>query len=270
MKTDNAEVYYESHGEGPAIVLAHCAGGNTLAWWQQVAYFAPAYRVIAFDHRGWGRSHCDPGYRSASYFAGDMSAAMDEAGVERAAVICQSMGGWTGMRFTLANPERVSCLVLSCSPARIQTPAAIRAMQPPPPSQTGTTQGPILWNEPHIALAADAFDRIPDRAFLFSQLSSLNPPFIDVGLGDLRIAQEDLEGFSIPILVIAGAQDRIFSLDVLSEVSQVIPQAQFHIIPNAGHSPYFETQEEFDRAVGGFIAENTQMAGHHIPNCYEC
>ena len=39
VQTDNAEIYYESHGEGPAIVLAHCAGGNTLVWWNQVSRF---------------------------------------------------------------------------------------------------------------------------------------------------------------------------------------------------------------------------------------
>ena len=77
VKTDNAEIYYESHGEGPAIVLAHRAGGNTLVWWQQVAHFAPTHRVITFDHRGWGRSHCEPGYRGASYFAEDMRAVID-------------------------------------------------------------------------------------------------------------------------------------------------------------------------------------------------
>ncbi len=79
------------------------------------------------------------------------------------------------------------------------------------------------------------------------QLSALNPPFADVGLGELRISQEDLEGFSIPSLVIAGAQGRIFSLDVMKEVSQAIPQARFHVIPNAGHSPYFETPEVFNQ-----------------------
>ena len=160
------------------------------------------------------------------------------------------------MRFTLANPERVSCLVLSCSPARVQTPAAIRAMGPPPPSQASDTQAPIPWNEPHMALGADAFTRIPDRAFLFRQLSSLNPPFSDVGLGELKVAQEDMEGFSIPTLVIAGDRGRIFSPDVMAEVSQAIPRAQFHIIPNAGHSPYFETPEEFNKIVSDFIAKH--------------
>ena len=256
VKTEGAEIYYESHGEGPAVVLAHCAAGNTLVWWQQVAHFAPAHRVIAFDHRGWGRSRCEPGYRRATYFADDMRAVLDEAGIERAAVVCQSMGGWTGLQFTLANPERVSCLVLSCSPAGVQTPAALRAMEPPPPGQAVSTQAPVPWNESHMGLAADAFDRIPDRAFLFRQLASLNPPFRDVGLSQLKVAQEDMVEFATPTMVIAGKQDRIFGLDVLTEVSQAIPQAEFHIIADAGHSPHFETPGEFNSVVGEFVARH--------------
>ena len=54
---------------------------------------------------------------------------MDDVGVERAAVVCQSMGGWTGMQFTLANPGRVSCLVLSGTPGGVETPAVVRARE---------------------------------------------------------------------------------------------------------------------------------------------
>ena len=256
VKTDNAEIYYESHGDGPAIVLAHCAGGNTLAWWQQVAHFAHDYKVVAFDHRGWGRSRCETDYRRAAYFAEDMRAVMDDTGVDRAAIVCNSMGGWTGLRFSLSYPERVSCLTLSCSPAGVRTPGVAKAMTTPPPAPTTDTQVPIPWNEPHLALAGDAFQRIPDRAFLFRQLSSLNPPFEDVGLGCLWVEPEDLIGFSTPTLMLAGAKDHIFPLDVLAEVSRVVPGAELHIIPDAGHSPYFETPEEFNKLVGDFIARH--------------
>ena len=129
VNTDNAKIYYETHGEGPPVVLAHGAGGNTLVWWQQIAHFARRHKVLAFDHRGWGRSQCAPEHKHARYFADDMRAVMDDAGVERAAVICQSMGGWTGMQFTLANPERVSCLVLSGTPGGVQTPSVVKARE---------------------------------------------------------------------------------------------------------------------------------------------
>ena len=205
---------------------------------------------------GLGKVSLRAGYRRASYFAEDMRAVMDEAGIERAAVVCQSMGGWTGMQFALAYPERVSCLVLSCSPAGVQTPAAIRAMEPPPPGQAGSTQSQIPWNEPHMGLAADAFDRIPDRAFLFRQISSLNPPFSDVGLCQLRVAKEDMVGFATPTLVIAGKRDRIFGLNVMTEVSQAIPKASFTSSPMPGIRLTFETPGEFNSVVGDFIGRH--------------
>ena len=36
---NGADLFYESHGTGPAIVFAHGRGGNHLSWWRQVAAF---------------------------------------------------------------------------------------------------------------------------------------------------------------------------------------------------------------------------------------
>ena len=254
ISADNAEIYYEAHGEGTPVVLAHGAGGNTLVWYQQIAHFARRHKVIAFDHRGWGRSRCEPQYKHARYFAEDMRAVMDAAGVERAAIVCQSMGGWTGMQFALANPERVACLVLSGTPGGVQTPGVIEARDARARSRTIDLDRPIPWNEPHLALAPDAFDRNPAMALLYRQLSGLNPPIGDTGTGELGVSLDMLEGYAIPTLMVAGAQDRIFPLGILKEVAQVIPGAQLHIIAQAGHSPYFEAADEFNSVVGEFIS----------------
>ena len=34
-KVNGVELYYESYGEGPAIVFAHGRGGNHASWWRQ-------------------------------------------------------------------------------------------------------------------------------------------------------------------------------------------------------------------------------------------
>ena len=257
VNTDNAEIYYESHGEGSPIVLAHGAGGNTLVWWQQIAHFARRHKVVAFDHRGWGRSQCAPEHKHARHFADDMRAVMDAAGVVRAAIVCQSMGGWTGMQFALAHPERVSCLVLSGTPGGVQTPSVIEARQARARSRTIDLDRSIPWNEPHLALAPDAFDKEAAMAFLYRQMSGLNPPIGDTGTGDIGVSPEGLSDYSTPTLMVAGAQDRIFPLAILEEVSRVIPGAKLHTIAEAGHSPYFETAEEFNNVVGAFISEHS-------------
>ena len=256
VNNDNAIIYYETHGEGAPIVFAHGAGGNTLVWWQQIAHFARDYKVVVFDHRGWGRSKCEKRHKHARHFVGDMRAVMDDAGVERAAVVCQSMGGWTGMQFTLAHPERVSCLVLSGTPGGVTTPGVIAARAARARSRAIDLDRPIAWNEPHLALAPDAFDNDSAMALLYRQMSALNPPIGDTGTGEIGVAPDTLGDYAIPTLMVAGAQDRIFPLAVLKEVSQVIPGAQLHIVESAGHSPYFETAAEFNSVVGAFIAEH--------------
>ena len=81
VKVNHASIYYEVHGDGPAVTFAHGAGGNTLVWWQQIPYFARDHKVVVFDHRGFGRSPCDEGYKHARYFADDLKAVLDDAGV---------------------------------------------------------------------------------------------------------------------------------------------------------------------------------------------
>ena len=56
LPVNGIELYYEVHGEGPAIVFCHGAGGNHLSWWQQVPVFAQRFRCITYDSRAFGLS----------------------------------------------------------------------------------------------------------------------------------------------------------------------------------------------------------------------
>ncbi len=256
VRSGSAEIYYEVHGEGPPITFSHGAGGNTLVWYNQVPYFAKNHTVVTFDHRGWGRSTCAPEDKHAKFFAGDLKAVLDDAGIERTALVCQSMGGWTAMHFTLDNPGRVSCLVLSGTPGGISTPKVIEARAARSRSRTSNLDRTIPWNEPHLALAADAFERDPSMAFLYRMLSGVNPPIGDTATGDMGISSSRLGSYDVPTLMISGGGDRIFPPAILEDVSKVIPGAQLHSIPLAGHSPYFETPDEFNRVVGEFVSKH--------------
>ena len=57
VRSQDATLYYEVVGPetAPALVFAHGRGGNASCWWQQVPHFCDRYRVVVFDHRGFGR-----------------------------------------------------------------------------------------------------------------------------------------------------------------------------------------------------------------------
>ena len=123
------ELYYESHGEGPAIVFAHGAGGNHLSWFQQVPTFSRNYRCITFDHRGWGASIESNDGPGRSAFVEDLKQLLDYLEVERAYLVAQSMGGRTCLGFALAYPERTLGLVLGDTTGGVNDPALEEAQR---------------------------------------------------------------------------------------------------------------------------------------------
>jgi pimeloyl-ACP methyl ester carboxylesterase len=248
----DAEIYYETRGSGPAVVFAHGAGGNRVSWWQQVPVFAEGHTVVSFDHRGFGRSTCPADAFHPRHFPADLLAILDAEGLERVALVCQSMGGWTGLRTALEHPERIACLVLASTPGGLATPVILAAA-----ARIGArvdSEG-VRGN---AALAPDFPARRPDLAFLYDQIAALNTSLDPRLLGRLfepeaRIAPERLPGYRVPTLVLSGDRDQLFPPDGLREVAEALPGALLRSFPGIGHSIYFEDAESFNSVVAEFV-----------------
>ncbi len=257
VRSARAEIYYEARGDGPAIVFAHGAGGNAASWWQQVPYFLErGQRVIAFDHRGFGRSRCPDGAFDLACFPGDLLAILDAEGIERAALVCQSMGGWTGLPAALRHPDRVRALVLCGTPGGMWTPAVERSFAGIPQRLEGTAG---LVGPGGAALAADFAKREPQHAFLYEQISSFNSgpdPALLQQIDSVRITAEDLSDHRVPTLVVAGRHDVLFPPDALRDVAAHIPGAELVELEGSGHSTYFEEPERFNAVLADFLDRN--------------
>ncbi|MEM1396689.1 MAG: alpha/beta hydrolase, partial [Pseudomonadota bacterium] len=119
------ELNWMAVGEGPALLLIHGGGGNAAVWWQQIEGLSDSFKVVAYDHRNFGRSSSQIGQFREEDFVGDALAVMDAAGISEATVVAQSLGGWTGLRLALAAPKRVTNLILSCSNAGVDYQPAV-------------------------------------------------------------------------------------------------------------------------------------------------
>lgn len=259
LERPDAEIHYEPYGSGPALLFAHGAGGNTMSWWQQVPHFAERYTVITIDHRGFGRSTCAPDSFHPSHFAGDALAVLDACRVERAAFVCQSMGGWTGLRTAVESPERVAALVLCGTPGGLVTDQVVKA---------AASIGSRIDAEEirgNAALAPDYPARRPDMAFLYDRIAEHNGALDPALLARLfeksaRTEPDELKGFAVPTLVISGDRDLLFPPEALREVAAVIPGAELRELPGIGHSTYFEDPARFNELVEAFLAEHHPAA----------
>ena len=88
----DAELYYESNGQGPPLILVSGLGGTASFWAPNVPELARRFRVITFDHRGIGGSTKSRIRYSVQQMADDVVGLMDALGIERAALIGHSTG----------------------------------------------------------------------------------------------------------------------------------------------------------------------------------
>lgn len=256
VETNGIHMYYEVHGQGPTVVLAHPGGGNHLSWWQQVSEFAQTHTCIIFDHRGHGSTRDLPNDPGAVAYARDLVGLLDHLEVEKAAIVGQSMGGWTGVGVAQVYPERVSALVLANSTGGIRHPELdehLNAIKTWHPRQ--------IWAG---AYAPDFPQRAPAHAFLYQQITACNvrrPANLGAQLEMVHSATPIIE-WRIPTLFLTGGGDILIPPPLVERVARQIPHARFVTIPGTGHSPYFEKPQEWNRIVLDFlktVPSNSQL-----------
>jgi 3-oxoadipate enol-lactonase len=241
------ELYYEVHGDGPAIVFAHGAGGNHLSWWQQVPMFARQFRCITFDHRGFGQSPDVPNGPGTRAFVDDVRALLDHLHIERASLVAQSMGGRTCLGLTLAHPERVQALVMADTTGGFSDARMVEQRAEGEQLLAGD-------NAPPRTYARRFPEQEPQRAFLYEQIRLLNPPRAETPAAGLTT--EQLQGLRTPTLLIVGEHDIIAPPAVMKMFQSYIPHARLLEVAGAGHSVYFERADAFNRAVLDFLTES--------------
>ena len=248
---DGVDLYYEVHGEGSPVVLCHGIGGNHASWFQQVGPFAERYRVVVFDHRAFGRSAFDPSANARSRFVDDFEALLDHLGIQRTAIVAQSMGGGTAAGFTVRRPQRVSALVLADTLVGMDEPPEVREAMVS--IRKATADLPQLER-----VLSDGFrERNPTGANLYAAIASFNAANRGNLKGDYDrlVSPEDLAATGVPVLFLAGLEDRLFPADQIAAFQQHVAGSRFTAIPDAGHSVYFEQPDAFNKTVLGFLDE---------------
>lgn len=249
-ENDGVSLYYETHGDsGPGLVFAHGAGGNATSWFQQVPAFVDEYRIVVFDHRGFARSACSAEQQSGIHFDGDVIAVMDAAGLDTATLVCQSMGGWTGVRAAVNHSSRINGVFLANTPGAIHTPAVTANWTQ---LQQRVAEGGGLVNR---AISPEFAQRSPAGALLYQQIAAYNtqaqPNIRD---DDMAFAPDQVTSAGVPFHVLASDLDPLFPVELLAGIAADIG-AGYTRVGGAGHSTYFEKPEAFNAVLGEFLRQ---------------
>ncbi len=256
VETQGESIYFESYGTGETVVLGHGRGGNHAIWYQQVPVLAQQYQVLIWDQRGFGRSSNRHGQTTPASAAEDLQHLLDHLQIEQAHLVGQSMGGWAALGATLRWPERVKSLIMADTIGGIYTPEieaaydAYRATLSAKPTVT------TLSIEDHFPAHFPVDEQTLVQTFLYEQIRSLAEPPPATISDQLRQTAYDLnalQALQTPTLFIVGQYDPIFPPAMIRQVASLIPNTQVIEIPNAAHSPYFETPQVWNDVVLTFL-----------------
>jgi len=254
------QLYYETHGSGPAVVFAHGAGGNHLSWWQQIPYFSQRFQCVTFDHRAFGLSRDGDGEARLGrrMFHEDLRALLDLLEIDEARIVAQSMGGRTAVGFALRNPGRCKGMVLAGTTGGAVDDEIRELQDAHRESETGRL---TLMQR---AVSPELKERAAHLDFLYRSIGRMNPPrpkdFLTPIPGYRGSSAERLAGADFPVLFLVGRYDAITPPEIIERCHRGVSGSEFAVIEDSGHSAYFEQPEAFNDAVMAFLESTRPVA----------
>ena len=280
---DGVRLHTEVFGpdDGAPVVLAHGITCALRVWAYQIADLARHHRVIAFDHRGHGRSGVPAGRNgySLDHLAADLDAVLEAtlAPGERAVIAGHSMGGIAITSWADRHPDRVAQRAAAVALINTTTGDLLRHVNllPVPASLSGArvrAAGTVLrtFGGAPLIRAAD----LPSRRFvqMIAVGRDADPAVVDfvfelfhttpaAGRGGWARVLVDhlgpqhigLKNLTVPTMVIGSAKDRLLPMVSARRIAATAPNlARFVELPG-GHCAILERPDEVNEQLRWLI-----------------
>jgi pimeloyl-ACP methyl ester carboxylesterase len=256
VTVDGLRLFAITMGSGHDVVLVHGDGASAYTWRYVIEPLASRFRVHAIDLPGYGFSDKPAGVPyDAEWFARRLIGYLDQAGVQKALLVGNSMGGQVVAEAAILAPDRVAGLVLLDAAEPDATPSdaplSTRMLAWP-------VVGPLLRQLPargrvEERLRAIVYD--PDRMtdadvdFYYTALRSRGGTRAYLRGLEPRVPSgwaEQVAKIGTPTLVVSGDSDPVVPPATARRWATLIPESVLIVLGHTGHLP----QEEQPQRVG--------------------
>ena len=245
---NGTQLWYEERGSGDPVVFLHAGLLDSRQWARELESFAPRHRAVAYDVRGYGRS---PAPMAPYRMHEDLVGLLDALGIERAALVGNSMGGKISIDAALADPGRVSALVL--------VGAAVSGIGFGAYSDEQGERAEAAWNAGDYRGAADVWLEVWAPLGVDDTLREIAYANAAVDNDEMELdgdppAADRLGKLDVPTLVILGDTEVQGIVDSCRRIAADVPGARLELLERADHLPNLRQPDAFDRLVLGFLA----------------
>lgn len=257
------DVYYQEVGEGHPVVFLHGSGPGATGWSNfasNMAELGEKIRCIAIDLPGWGKSF------PVKYNERDHHTAvrdvLDALGIEKAAVVGNSMGGAVAIKFAATFPDRITHLItMGAGSPQVKLFGAA----------DGPTEGLKVLQQGYRDPSVDQMKKLTDimtfdsgnatdaLAKQRSDNAKANQEHLDnfvEGMTKPRsgmATEAELRSITCPTLLIHGRDDRVVHYENSLYLCATIADSRVLLINRCGHWAQVEHPKEFNREVASFV-----------------
>ncbi len=248
---------------GPSILFLHGCSQSWLTWDRQLrSELARRSRLVAMDLRGHGKSERPrDGYDDSRMWADDINAAITELELDRP-ILC----GWSYGPLVILDyirhygEKRIGGIHFVGAVTKLGSEAAAAVLS-----------AEFLANVPGLfsrdveeavraleSLLHLCFVREPEASDRYTMLGFgvSVPPFVRQALLTRAVNNDDLlPTIATPVLITHGALDAVVSREAVAQHRALLPHAEVDIMPDAGHAPFWDDAEGFNRRLGAFREE---------------
>jgi len=251
LELRHLRIYYELYGPRSAdrnssaqLVLLNGALDTIESdWGKHLPVFAERYRVLAYDHRGHGRtSGSREAFASYDVLADDLAELLDALGIGQAHFCGFSDGGITLLAFALRYPTRIRSLILAGTQyTNDERTFGLLSKMTPERIQARLPEWAAQLEQLHDAYHTPGYWR--ELLNQMRPMWSVEPNF----------TPEQIARISAPTLLIAGERDNFGHIDQQIVMRRAMPRSELCILPAAGHAVMNDQPELFRIATLDFL-----------------
>lgn len=255
-------VYEYGDAHGSAILFVHGFSQSHLAWSKQ--YRSPAlqkFRIVVIDLRGHGASEKPmsvESYGNGKLWADDIHAVLEAKALRRPVVVAWSYGGFIVCDYVREYGDgNLGGIVFVGAVTQMGTPDSKGHYGPGMKLLLGMLDARQEISIPATAQFVRTSIAVPIAPEAYQEILAYNmavSPEIRSALLARTIDSNDaLARIHVPVLVVQGEKDTIVRAVAADFVAAKIEHARRSLYPNAGHWPFMEDPERFNRELAAMV-----------------
>jgi pimeloyl-ACP methyl ester carboxylesterase len=242
---EDSDFKYVDEGEGQVLMLLHGLFGALSNWEGVVSHYSRHFRVIIPMLPIYEMPIKEAGLQGLREFVEQFVARMQ---LDKMMIMGNSLGGHVGILYTLANPDKVSKLVLTGSSGLFEN--TMGGSYPRRGSYDYIRERvAYTFYDPNVA-SKELVDEVFETTRSIPKCMRIVAIAKSAQRNNLAL---ELPTIKVPTLLVWGLNDTITPPMVGHEFNRLIPNSELKFIDKCCHAPMMEHPQKFNELVEDFL-----------------